>query len=432
MSDQNLNMDYLKEIRKNFPRIEKDFSAKKRIFLDNGAGSLVLKDAAEAEKRSRLNFSANIGAFYSESKENEIVIQRGREAVADLLNAPNPGNIYQSESASDIFFKISFALRHIFDKDSNVVSTYAEHWSNVAPYLQLKKDGKISEVQLAKVSYEDGTIDMSELASLVNSKTKLIAITAESNLLGNKTDLIEVSKIAKENGSLFLVDGVHYTPQSLVDVKKLDCDFFVFSGYKIFGPRGSFAYVSDRVLDLMKPYYVDREAKPHIGSYLELGTRDQGIFAAITAVVNYISRLSLDIKRFKRGSLPKKRREAIEKGMKKVENYQRELSMAILYGVDDLEGLTSIKNISLYGITDKSRIDERGSTFSFNFKNINDKMAEQIFWEKFRITVVGGNHWNLTHDFYSNQSMLRVTFLHYNTIEEVKSFLRAAKWISLR
>jgi selenocysteine lyase/cysteine desulfurase len=77
-----------------------------------------------------------------------------------------------------------------------------------------------------------------------------------------------------------------------------------------------------------------------------------------------------------------------------------------------------------------SRVKERGSTFSFNLRNMSDKKAEKIFWEKFKITVVGGSHWNLSHDYYSNPSMLRVTFLHYNSYEEVKKFLKAVNWIS--
>jgi selenocysteine lyase/cysteine desulfurase len=422
--------DYVEEIRKNFPRIERDFNGTRRIFLDNGAGSLVLGAAAEAEFRSRIDYSANTDALYQESKSNEMEILKGRRAVSDLINSPDWHNIFQGESASELFFRVAYSLRDYFGKEGNVVSTYAEHFANVAPYLELKKNRKISELRLARIRKEDGLIDMSDLSSLVNRKTRLIAITAESNLLGNKTDLKNISRLARENGALFLVDGVHFAPQANVDIGEIDCDFFVFSSYKMFGPRGSFMYVGERALNNLKPFYVDRNAKQGEGSFLEPGTRDQAIFSAITAVVDYISRLSLDIQRFRVGTFPRKRREGVKKGMRRVEEYQESLSRYVLEGIDGVEGLAHIKNVNLYGISEMSRVKERGSTFSFNLRNMSDKKAEKIFWEKFKITVVGGSHWNLSHDYYSNPSMLRVTFLHYNSYEEVKKFLKAVNWIS--
>jgi selenocysteine lyase/cysteine desulfurase len=421
---------YIKEIRKGFPRIDRDFEGRKRIFIDNGAGSLVLGEAAKSEMKSRIDYSANTDAMYSESKANEQIILEGRNAVADLLNAPKSWNIYQGESASELFFRVSYALRGIFDKDSNVVSSYAEHFANVSPYFEMKKNSAISELRLANIIREDGAVDLNHLGSLVNKRTKLIAITAESNLLGNKVDIKEVSKIAKESDSLLMVDGVHFAPQCYSDMRDLGPDFFVFSSYKIFGPRGSFLFMNDSALDIIRPFYVDRDARPGVGSYFESGTRDQGIFAAITSVANYISRLSLDLKQFKDKVMPKNRREGIRKAMKRIEKYHESLSRSVLDGADGEEGLSSLKNVVLYGISDSSRLDERGTTFSFNLKNVNDKKAEEIYWKKFGITVVGGSHWNLSHDFYSNPSMLRVTFLHYNSMEEVKKFLRATKWIS--
>ncbi|MEM0141558.1 MAG: aminotransferase class V-fold PLP-dependent enzyme [Thermoplasmatales archaeon] len=421
---------YIKEIRKRFPRVDRDYTGTKRVFVDNGAGSLVLREAAEEEMKARLDYSANTSAMYTESKGNESIIEEGREAVSDLLNAPSHKLIFQGESASELFFRISYSLRSFLGESSNVVSSYAEHFANVTPYMEMKKNGLIADLRLAKISREDGTIDMNDLGSLVNSKTRLIAITAESNLLGNKTDLMEVSRIARENDSIFVVDGVHYIPQAYSDLSKYCCDFFVFSSYKVFGPRGSFMYVSENALGEMKPYYVDRDANPETGSYLEPGTRDQSLFASINAVVDYISSLSLDLGKFRMKKVPRNRRMGVRKGMKRVESYQHELNRAVLDGIDELEGLSSIKNVKLYGLKDAKA--DRGSTFSFNFSNVDDRTAEEYYWKRFRITVVGGSHWNLTHDFLSVPSMLRATFLHYNTKEEVKEFLAATRWIASR
>lgn len=422
--------EYLSEIRKSFPAIERDFKGSKRIFLDNGAGSLVLKKSAEAEYEARIKYSANTSAKYSESEMNEEVLEKGRKDVSYLLNARSSGNIFQGESASANLFKFSYAIRKILSKDHNVVTTSAEHFANVAPYMEMKKNQDIGELRIAGLNREDGIIDMDELSSMVDGKTKVVAVTAESNLLGNKSDLKEISKLAHENDALLVVDGVHYAPQALSDVQGIECDLFVFSTYKIFGPRGSFAYVSEKAIQSMHPYNVDRNAAVGTFSYFELGTKDQALFAAISAVVDYISSLSQDLKDFSNGHIPGERKSSLRNGMRKIEEYQDFISDAVLYGIGSEEGLTNLRNVKLYGITEEDRIPERGSTFSFKFSNLSDQQAEEYYWKKFGITVVGGNHWNLAHDFYSEDSMLRVTFLHYNSIGEVEAFLRATKWIS--
>lgn len=418
----------IKNIRKHFPNINYDFTGKKRIFLDNGAGTLVLKEAANSEYTSRINYSANVDAYYNESKMNMKIIMDGRKAVTDFLNAPNPENIFQGESASELFFRIAFSLRKFLNKDDNVVSTYGEHYSNVAPYIFMKNDGKISEVRLAKINKIEGILDFNDFISLIDKKTKVITVIAENNLLGTKNNLKEISKISRENGSIFIVDEVHYAPQALIDVQKINCDALVFSSYKLFGPRGSFMYINDNIIEKINPFFVDPQANFRTGSYFEPGTRDQAIFAAILEVINYISRISLGDE--KKSANLKERRKNIETTMKWTEGYLSEISKLVLEGNEKVVGLNYIKNIDLYGISDINKLKERGSTFSFKFKNINDVKAEKYFWNKFRITVVGGNHWNLTHNLYDINSMLRVTFLNYNTFKEAEDFLKAVEYIS--
>lgn len=102
----------------------------------------------------------------------------------------------------------------------------------------------------------------------------------------------------------------------------------------------------------------------------------------------------------------------------------------ILEGDGYTPGLNNIKNVTILGIKETKDLDRRGSTFSFNFDNIDDAKAEKIYWEKFGITVVGGNHFNLAHEYLSRKSVLRVTFLMYNTIEEARKFLKATEYIA--
>ncbi|WP_075056478.1 aminotransferase class V-fold PLP-dependent enzyme [Thermogymnomonas acidicola] len=253
------------EVRSRFPYAERDFTGRKRAFLDNGAGSLVLDTAARAEMEARLRFSANTDGGYDESVANENTIAEGREHIAMLFNAPPSGrHVFSGESASSMIFRFAYALRnHKGGRDANIVTTMSEHLANYAPYIQLKRDGFVSEVRaVPPLHREDGTIDMDSLASMADHRTRIVAVTAESNLLGNKSDLQAASRIAHENDAILLVDGgVHYMPQALCDVQAIGCDFFVFSSYKMFGPRGgAFAYMSEDAVSLIDPFHVDREA----------------------------------------------------------------------------------------------------------------------------------------------------------------------------
>ena len=416
------DMNRVAEIRRHFPNIDRDISGKERIFLDNGAGSLVLREAADAEYFARINASANVDGHYYESELNEKIIKEGREALATLFNSPSSDNIFQGESASILSFLLGIALRNYIGKDGNVVSTYNEHYSSVAPYMFLKKNGYIKDLRLAKIDSETSEIDLEHVKQLVDRNTKLIVATAESNLTGTKTPVNELKKLADENDALLIIDGVHYAPQDLINVEKPAVDAFIVSMYKLFGPRGSFAYVSDNLLRQADPYNIDPFTNRFKGSFMELGTRDQAIFNSSLEVVKFLSNLIEN-----HGGIS---RSGIEQGLTWNKSYLAELSRLILEGDDETPGLKNIENVRILGITDIKELHKRGSTFSFNFKNIDDSKAERIYWEKFGITVVGGNHFNVAHDFLSRKSVLRVTFLMYNTKEEARKFLKATEYIA--
>lgn len=343
-----------------------------------------------------------------------------------LFNAPPSGrHVFSGESASSMIFRFAYALRnHKGGRDANIVTTMSEHLANYAPYIQLKRDGFVSEVRaVPPLHREDGTIDMDSLASMADHRTRIVAVTAESNLLGNKSDLQAASRIAHENDAILLVDGgVHYMPQALCDVQAIGCDFFVFSSYKMFGPRGgAFAYMSEDAVSLIDPFHVDREASRGDHSFFETGTRDQAYFAAMSEVVRYIAGLS------GRNSVD---RNAVREGMARIEGYQDTMTKWLLGGLEDQEGLVSIKGVELYGIADVARYRERGTTFSFSFTGIPDSEAQVTYWKKHAMTVIGGSHWNMAQDFYGKQSFLRATFLHYNSPDEVKAFLHATEEIA--
>jgi len=217
--------ELIEQIRSAFPRAVTDLNGRKRAFFDNGTATLVVDKAAKAEAEARINCSANVGAIFNESKQAEAVIQAGRQAVAEFLNATSPATIISGESATSLFFNLSYALSKELSGNENIVTTNYEHYTNVSPWIELERRGKIQKLRFTKLNMEEGTLDMENLQELVDSKTKIIAVTSASNMLGTKTPLKEIGKIAKEVGAYFLVDAVHHIAHGPTDVQDIDCDF---------------------------------------------------------------------------------------------------------------------------------------------------------------------------------------------------------------
>ena len=140
----------LSRIRKEFPAAARDATGRKRAFLDNGAGTLVCRRAVQAEARARIDWSANTGNVFPESKGAEATILAGRQAVADLLNAEGPHAIVSGESATSLLFHLSYAVGHTLTGEGNVVMTAYEHHANVAPWTELLHAGKVREIRYAE------------------------------------------------------------------------------------------------------------------------------------------------------------------------------------------------------------------------------------------------------------------------------------------
>ncbi|MFQ5820889.1 MAG: aminotransferase class V-fold PLP-dependent enzyme, partial [Candidatus Heimdallarchaeota archaeon] len=234
--------DLLKKIRAAFPRAETDLNGRKRAFFDNGTGTLVVGRASKAEAEARVDCSANVDGFFDESKKANAVILDGRQAVADLLNAPTPDTIVSGESATALFFNLSYTIGKELTGKENAVTTDYEHYANLSPWVELGKRRKIQQVRYTRLNKEDGSLDMDHLQGLIDANTKVVTVTAASNVLGTKSPLKEIGKMAKEVNAYFVVDAVHHIVHGPLDVTALDCDFLVFSGYKLFSSHGSFLY----------------------------------------------------------------------------------------------------------------------------------------------------------------------------------------------
>ncbi len=418
---------HLESIRREFPYAEADASGRRRIFFENAAGSLVLRRVAEAEAKARLDCSANVGGPSWESRKNEDVILEGRRSVSDFLNAPSERCIVSGESATSLLFQLSYALGKEMSGNENIVTTEYEHYANLSPWLELQRRGVVKEVRFARFNPEDGQMDLSHFSTLVDDKTRIVTVAGVSNVLGSKTPLREVLEISRNVGAFTVLDAVHTVAHVPVDVQQLAFDFVVFSAYKLFSRRGSFMFAREELLETLKPYKVV-PAPDHGPEKWELGTRDQALFASITAVMDYLSWLGSMVEQEVQGKISDHdgRRRSVKGAMSWIENYERTLSDAMLNGIGQADGIRTMKDVELYGVKDPSRVHLRVPTFTFNITDIDPHSVAEYLWDKHAIAVLaedGGGFYSRTLKTYGKSIAIRASPVHFNTVQEVERFL---------
>ena len=416
-------------IRREFPRADADANGRRRIFFENAAGSLVLQRAVEAEAKARLDYSANVDGPFWESKMNEEAIMDGRKAVRDFLNAPSEDCVISGESATSILFNLSYALSKEMSGTENVVLTEYEHYANISPWLELEQRGGVKEVRFARFNPDDGQLDVSHLASLLDEKTRVVSIAGVSNVLGSKTPVAQVFKLAKKVGAYTILDAVHTVQHIPVDVEMLGCDFAVFSAYKLFSRRGSFAYGRKEFLEDLRPYKVEPASDKGPGKW-EMGTRDQALFASITAVIDYLDWLGSQVEPEVRDKNPDYagRRRSLKAALSWIERYEQTLSNAMLGGTNGAQGMQAMRGLEVYGMKDSSRTDLRVPTFVFNIVGADPFQVAKYLWDKHSIAVLaedGGGFYSRTLKTYGKSIGVRASLVHFNTVEEVETFLRA-------
>ena len=423
-----IDSKFLTKIRKEFPAVERDPSGRRRAFLDNGAGTLVTRRAADREHEARLDWSANVGNVFPESEGAAETILEGRGAVADLLNAEGPGTIISGESATSLLFSLSYALGRDFEGNENVVTTGYEHYTNINPWVELGSNGEINELRFAEFDTETGKLDPSKIQELVDRKTGVITVTGASNVLGTRTDLREIGKIARDAGAYFIVDAVHHVPHALTDVRSIGCDFFVFSGYKLFSRHGSFMYARPEHIKELMPYKLLSSPKRGPEKW-EWGTRDQAMFAAISGAVDYLAWVGNPSA--KRPPKPgNARRSRLKTAFKAIGRYEEELMDIALNGKGKTPGLNDIPGLTLYGPRDVDKKTGRDPTFSFKVRGIGDRALSALLWKRYRLAIGAEDYYSRVPAIYKKKTMLRATFVHYNTKRDVLTLLDALDKLS--
>ena len=331
-------------IRKDFPSLETGIA-----FFDGPGGSQVPKVVGEEISKAITQASSNRGTITLSEQNAEKCVVEYRSAVADLLNCDAKGVIY-GRSWTQLTYDLSRNLGKQWGPGDEIIVSRLDHDSNIRPWIQAA-EAKGATVKWAEFDRKTGELPVSAVTDLLTSKTKFVAVTGAANTLGTRPDINSIGKAVKANGSLFLVDGVHLTPHTLIDFKSLTIDFFGFSSYKLLGPHCASLVSHPELLESITNDKL-RPSTMNVPERFEFGTLPYEIMAGVTASIDYVAGLD--------ASATGSRRDRIAKSMQSLERYEEDL-------FDYLEKeLAQLSGIIMYGHAQK-----RTPTVYFNFPNVN-------------------------------------------------------------
>jgi cysteine desulfurase family protein (TIGR01976 family) len=428
----------LTHIRAQFPSLAQTVNGHPAAFLDGPGGTQVPQRVIDAISSYLRRDNANTGGAYATSRHTDAMIAEARGAMADFLHC-GADEVVFGPNMTTLTFAMSRAIGREFKPGDEIVVTRLDHDANVSPWLAMAEDRGVT-VRWAEIHDADCTLDMADLASKINSKTKLVAAGYASNAVGTINPVREIVRLAHAAGALAYVDAVHYGPHGLIDVAALDCDFLVCSTYKFFGPHMGVLFGKREHLQRLRPYKV-RPNTNAIPNCWEWGTLNHECIAGITACVEYIADLGRHVMgtsgngtggdgRLARPSSEARplanteRRAAIESAYAAIHEHERGLLERMMTGLKKIHGL------KIYGITDPARFDERCATLAVRIEGhtpleLSTKLGERGFftWD--------GNYYalNLTEhlDVEKSGGFLRIGLVHYNTVDEVDRLLAALR-----
>ncbi|TPM41672.1 cysteine desulfurase-like protein [Mesorhizobium sp. B2-3-4] len=401
-------------VRAQFPALALTDKGRRRIYLDNPAGTQVPRAVADAVSHCLLTTNANLGGYFETTIAAQQVVDQAHQAMADFLGAASAEEIIIGANMTTLTYHMSRTLGRTLQSGDEIILTRMDHEGNVSPWLQLADDLGLV-VRWLPFDEKTWQVEEATLAGLLSTRTRLVALNYASNLTGSINRVKSLTGLAKRAGALVYVDAVQFAPHGLVDVQDLGCDFLICSGYKFFGPHMGILWGRRDLLEGLKAYKC-RCSSNGLPERFELGTPQIELMAGLTAAVDYFA--GLGAVAGEGGSRRKKIAKAFEVSI----GYENPLALRLIDGLSDISGLT------IHGITDPARIHERVPTVSFTVDGIvpetivRQMNAENIFlWS-------GHNYaWEIVHQLGipAEQGVVRVGIAHYNTAAEIDETLES-------
>jgi cysteine desulfurase family protein (TIGR01976 family) len=398
-----LNLDL---VRAEFPALAGD-----TVFLDNAGGSQVLARVADRVRDYLLTSSVQLGASYAASQAAGEKVLAARRAVAELINAPEDDAVVMGGATTSLMFVLTQALRAGLQPGDEVIVTDSDHEANIGGWMRLREVGAV--VKVWHTNTETLALELADLDALLSPRTKWLAMTWASNILGTVNDVAEVSRRVQAVGGRVCVDAVAYAPHRLVDVQASGADVVVFSFYKVFGPHYAVLW-GRRELLLQLPslnhWFIGPEVLPY---KLQPGNVNYELSYGCIGIHDYLCEMG---KALGANGTPRQRMQAAFDAFERHENTLAEQLLAWL------RTRPGLRIIGRPAADDGRRVP----TISFVPEGVTPEAVVQ------HVDSHGiGIRWG---DFYARrlidklqlpQGVVRVSMAHYNTASEINRLIEA-------
>lgn len=402
-------------VRSHFPGLQSDWA-----FMDNAGGSFVAKPVADRIHEFLLSSPVQHGASYPLSQLAVERVQLGSEAMMRYVNAQHPEEIVMGGSTSLLIRILSLCISQQWQAGDEIIVSHSDHEANVSPWMDLERLG--FKVKIWNTNPDSLRFELDELGKLMNEKTRLVAVTHCSNILGTLNPVREIADFVHARDALICVDGVAHAPHRMVDVQALDVDFYIFSYYKVYGPHYALMYGRRELLVEMpgiNHYFITGPDSPY---KFQPGNVNFEFAYGMLGLIDYLEVLS-------------ERHTASPNDLSERQRWEQVFDLISAH-----EETLAKPLIDLLNANPKTRIigeakadgQLRVPTVSFAHQQLDSKAIVDAV-DEHKVAIRYGDFYakKLIHDLglEAQNGVVRVSLVHYNTHEEVQRLLHALERI---
>lgn len=405
-------------VRQQFPALAGDWT-----FFDNAGGSQTLKQVVDRIREYLLTSDVQLGASYAVSQLAGDRVAKAAQGMATLINAKSPSEVVMGSSTTLMLRILALCLVQTWNPGDEVIVTNCDHEANIGAWVDLEKQG--IKIKVWRINPETLQLHLEDLKLLLSDRTRLVAFTHASNILGTINPVKEITQLVHQQGAMVCVDGVAYAPHRLIDVQDLDVDFYAFSFYKAYGPHYALLYgKQEHLLAIpgINHYFIKETDIPY---KFQLGNVNFELSYGMLGLCDYLSELA-----------------QVAYGEQTAPDLRSQMRQAFeLMSIQEeeigdcfLKYLTSQSNIRIIGQPQANR-SSRVPTISFVVEGVNSESITQHV-DQYKIGIRFG-------DFYAKRlieylglakqaGVVRVSMVHYNTTAEVDRLIQVLESVFSR
>ena len=396
----------IQKIRNLFPILQTEINGKPLVYLDNAATSQKPISVIETWEKYYKTLNANVHrGIHTLSQQATEEMENSRKKIQKFINAEKDYEVIFTKGTTEGINLIAYSISHLISENDEIIISYLEHHSNIVPWQMLceRTGAKLKVIPID----ENGVLQMDALENMLSEKTKIVSVNQVSNALGiiNPIDEI-IAKTRLLSDALVVIDGAQSVSQFQIDVQEMDCDFFIFSGHKMYAPMGTgILYGKESALNKLMPFHgggemiatcsFDKTTYADLPFRFEAGTPNVGGNIALGAAIDFIQSI----------------------GHEQIITHEKAL---LKYAQ---EQLLQIDGLKIYG-----RNAEKAGAVSFNLEGIGIASEVGMILDKQGVAVRTGHHCaQPIMNYFNIPGTVRASFAVYNTLEEVDILVNAVE-----